>query len=279
MRFTRILHEQRPRWARIDDEVAHVLDASPIDAFAEGGDSGGARTPRVETTVPLASVHHLPPVVPPVFYAVGWNYRSHVAHGAALGDAKGVVPTRPEVGYRANNALTGHRSPIVVPDGVTGRFEAEGEVVAVIGRRLRRATREEVVDAIVGWTIGNDVSAREWQHADRTFWRSKNSDTFKPMGPWIETDVDPMTQKTTVRVDGEERASFATGDMIFDAADYLVEASRYITVNPGDVLWMGADTTCPIAVGQTVEIEISGIGTLTNPVVAETTPSPEGSPA
>jgi 2-keto-4-pentenoate hydratase/2-oxohepta-3-ene-1,7-dioic acid hydratase in catechol pathway len=173
------------------------------------------------------------------------------------------------VGYRANNALVGSGAAIVVPSDVTGRVEAEGEVVAVIGRRLRRASRAEAQEAVFGWTIGNDVSAREWQRSDRTFWRAKNSDTFKPMGPWIETDVDPMAQTTTVRVGGLERARFKTGAMIFDPWDYLVEASRYLTFHPGDVLWMGTDSTCQIGAGDVVDVEITGIGTLSNPVEQE----------
>ena len=249
------MHDGRPRWASVDDDVLVLADRSPL----------GSR-PHLSGTVPLREAQLLPPVVPSVFYAVGMNYRGHVDHAHSLGDAAVVVPERPEVGYRANNALIGHGQKILVPPGVSGRFEAEGEVVAVIGRELRRATRSEAQDAVFGWTIGNDVSAREWQHADRTLWRSKNSDTFKPMGPWIDTDVDPMHQTTTVAVDGDERARFRTGDMIFDPWDYLVETSRYITLHPGDVLWMGTDANVQIEPGQTVEITVSGIGTLANPV-------------
>ena len=142
-------------------------------------------------------------------------------------------------------------------------------MVAVIGRTLRRASRQEAQESVFGWTIGNDVSAREWQHADRTFWRSKNADTFKPMGPWIETGVDPLAQTTTVRVDGEVRAKFATGAMIFDPYEHIVETTKYSTMHPGDVLWMGADATVQLAPGNVVDIEISGIGVLSNPVLAE----------
>lgn len=250
MRYARV-HYGRPQWARVDGDVVHLLNGSPIDAI-----------PEVTGTVPLTEVELLPPVLPFVFYAVGFNYHGHTKH----------APERPEVGYRANNALVGSGAAIVVPPDVTGRFEAEGEVVAVIGRRLRHASRAEAQESVFGWTIGNDVSAREWQHADRTFWRSKNSDTFKPMGPWIETEVDPMAQTTTVRVNGQDRAKFKTGAMIFDPWDYLVEASRYLTFHPGDVLWLGADATCQIGPGDVVDIEITGIGTLSNPVRAEENP-------
>jgi 2-keto-4-pentenoate hydratase/2-oxohepta-3-ene-1,7-dioic acid hydratase in catechol pathway len=198
-----------------------------------------------------------------------------VEHALARGYPAAALPERPEVGYRANNALIGHGEAIVKPAGVEGRFEAEGEIVAVIGRTLREATYGEAREAVFGWTIGNDVSARSWQHEDRSFWRSKNSDTFKPMGPWIETDVDPLAQTTTMRVDGQVRAAFRTGAMIFDPYAYIVETTRYITMHPGDVLWMGADATCQLEPGGTVDIEISGIGVLSNPVRAQTGPRDE----
>ncbi|HEX6354467.1 fumarylacetoacetate hydrolase family protein [Actinophytocola sp.] len=259
MRYARVRHLGRPHWARVEDEAAHLLSGSPIEG-----------TPVLTGTVPLTAVELLPPVLPFVFYAVGLNYRAHLERARARGFVDATAPERPEVGYRANNALVGSGADIVVPPDLTGRLEAEGEVVAVIGRRLRRASRAEAQESVFGWTIGNDVSAREWQHADRTFWRSKNSDTFKPMGPWIETDVDPLAQTTTVRVNGVAGARFATGDMIFDPWDHLVEASRYVTFHPGDVLWMGTDSACPITPGDVVEIEITGIGTLSNPVRADT---------
>ncbi|BBH71112.1 2-keto-4-pentenoate hydratase [Actinoplanes sp. OR16] len=253
MRYSRIALAGRPVWGVVEDGLVHVLDGSPLD---------GPVT-RTNDRVPLDGASFLPPVVPPVFYAVGFNYRGHVAEHGKL------APQRPEVGYRATSALTGHGCPIIRPAGVNGRFEAEGEVVAVIGRTVKKATRQEAQESVFGWTIGNDVSAREWQHADRTFWRSKNSDTFKPMGPWIDTDVNPLDQTTTVRIDGTAAATFATGDMIFDPFDYIVETTKYITLHPGDVLWMGADSTVQLEPGSTVDIEISGIGALSNPVLEE----------
>ena len=196
MRYGRTLVDGGTRWVRVDDDAVQVLRGSPLE-----GDTAVEKSLRREGTALL------PPVVPFVFYAVGLNYRRHIEHQRATG-REIAVPERPEVGYRANNALIGHGEAILVPPDVTGRFEAEGEVVAVLGRRLRNASRAEAQESVFGWTIGNDVSAREWQRADRSFWRSKNSDTFKPMGPWIETDVDPMVQTTMVRVNGETRAEF-----------------------------------------------------------------------
>lgn len=258
MRLCRISVDGQAAWGRVGADRIQVLQGSPLD----GGVTIQGRS------LALDSADLLPPVVPPVFYAVGLNYTRHAEHALAAGYT-GTVPDRPEVGYRANNALVGHGRPIRKPAGVSGRFEAEGELVAVIGRTLRHASYAEAQEAVFGWTIGNDVSARTWQHQDRSFWRSKNSDTFKPMGPWIETDVDPLTQTTTMRVNGEVHASFATGAMIFDPYEYIVETTKYITMQPGDVLWMGADATCQIEPGDVVDIEISGIGVLSNPVRAD----------
>lgn len=239
----------------IEDDRVLAAEGSPFD---------GARV--TGASYPLADVKLLPPALPLTFFAVGFNYRAHVLHSQAGGSAVARMPERPEVGYRANNALIGHGGTIVIPRDCPGDVEAEGELVAVIGRKAKRCSRAEAAEAIFGWTIGNDVSAREWQRNDRTFWRAKNTDTFKPMGPWIETDVDPSRSTTRVRVNGSEACEFATGDMIFDAVDYIAEMSRYITLHPGDVLWMGAQSTAKISAGDEVEVEISGIGTLRNSV-------------
>jgi 2-keto-4-pentenoate hydratase/2-oxohepta-3-ene-1,7-dioic acid hydratase in catechol pathway len=123
---------------------------------------------------------------------------------------------------------------------------------------------------VLGYTIGNDVSERTWQRNDRTFWRAKNSDTFKPMGPWIETDVDLDALVTIVRLNGREVSRFRTNEMIFGVAEYISTMSRCLTLYPGDVVWMGTDDpTLDMVAGDVVEIEIDGIGTLRNPVVAE----------
>jgi 2-keto-4-pentenoate hydratase/2-oxohepta-3-ene-1,7-dioic acid hydratase in catechol pathway len=248
MRWCRYAGPDGPRYGIVvGDQVLPVV-GDPFDEHrAEGA------------PVPLAGLRLLPPVIPPTFYAVGMNYRAHVEHGRARGLPTAEIPTRPEVGYRAQSALIGAGDAIVKPADLTGPFETEGELVAVIGRDLRRCSRDEAAAGILGWTIGNDVSAREWQRADRTLWRAKNSDTFKPMGPWIETAVAPLSARTTVHVDGELRSEFGTGDMIFDPFDYIREITRYITLRPGDVLWMGADATVAMEPGSTVSVSISGI--------------------
>lgn len=259
MRWCRFADADGPRFGVVADDEVCAVDGTPFGEYRRTSDRR-----------PLTQLQLLPPVLPSTFFCVGLNYTAHIRHAQARGVPAAVVPERPEVGYRANSALTGHGSPIVKPADCTGPFEAEGELVAVIGRSLRRCSRDEAQAGVFGWTIGNDVSARDWQHGDRTQWRAKNADTFKPMGPWIETDVDPMTSRTIVDVDGTPVAEFGTGEMIFDPFDYICEISRYITLSPGDVLWMGADASVEMRPGTELGVTITGIGTLRNPVHDET---------
>ncbi|MFJ7213049.1 fumarylacetoacetate hydrolase family protein [Amycolatopsis sp. NPDC098790] len=243
------------RWCRVaggafgivTEDKVELVDGTP---FGEHRRTGEVRA--------LDAVRLLPPVVPPTFYAVGFNYRSH-----------GPAPERPEVGYRAQSALIGHGEPVVKPADAEGAFEAEPELVAVLGRTVRRCSRDEAADAVFGWTIGNDVSVRGWQRTDRTLWRAKNCDTFKPMGPWIDTAAAPLEAETTVSVDGVRVAAFPTGAMVFDPYDYLAEISRYITLHPGDVLWLGTGATVEMRPGTTVDVAIGGVGVLSNPIVPE----------
>lgn len=250
-------------WCRYEDAAgpAYGLVEDAVVTAVTGGPFGGYE--KGSRRIPLAELRLLPPVIPGTFFCAGLNYRAHA--GTSL-------PQRPEIGYRANSALTGHRSPIVRPADCDEPLVAEGELVAVIGRRLRHVTPAEARAGILGWTIGNDVSARGWQRSDRTFWRCKNSDTFKPMGPVIVTDAEPLAATTTVRVDGQVKASFPTGDMLFGPYEYISAISRYITLSPGDVVWLGTDETAAVLPGQVVAITIDGIGTLENPVIEEKLP-------
>jgi 2-keto-4-pentenoate hydratase/2-oxohepta-3-ene-1,7-dioic acid hydratase in catechol pathway len=142
----------------------------------------------------------------------------------------------------------------------------------VIGRKCKNLTRENALSAVLGYTIGNDVSERTWQKSDRTLWRAKNTDTFKPMGPWIETDVKLEDLVTTIRLNGEKQIAFNTNHMVFGVVDYLVAMTTCLTLHPGDMMWMGTEgATANMKHGDTIEVEISGIGTLRNPVVREGT--------
>ena len=142
--------------------------------------------------------------------------------------------------------------------------------MAVIGKSARNLTPAQAAECIIGWTIGNDLTERDWQRDDPTNLRGKNADTFKPMGPWMVTGLDPRDMITIVRVNGRTVHSFPTGNMLFSPGEIISAVSRYNTLSPRDVVWLGTDEV-PESVepGDLVEIEITGIGVLRNRVVAE----------
>jgi 2-keto-4-pentenoate hydratase/2-oxohepta-3-ene-1,7-dioic acid hydratase in catechol pathway len=190
---------------------------------------------------PLDSVKMLLPVVPSTAFASGLNYAKHAIDGLTkLGVKDPKLPSRAIIAYWANSALIAHG---------------------------------EALDYVFGWTIGNDVSERAWQKKDLTLLRSKNCDTFKPMGPWIVTGLDPKDMRTTVRVNGVVLDEFDTGNMLFDVATHIRDITKYCTLQPGDVIWFGTDGVAQnMSPGDVVEVEISGIGTLRNPVEAGAPP-------
>ena len=177
---------------------------------------------------------------------------------------------RPRVGYRANSALIATDEDVIKPRDAGPRFEYEGELVAVIGKPARKVSPEQAADCIFGWTIGNDLTERDWQRDDPTNLRGKNADTFKPMGPWLVTGIDPRDMTTNVRLNGKTVHSFPTGNMLFSAAEVISDISRTNTLSPGDVVWLGTDEVPEqVKPGDLIEIEITGIGVLRNRVVAE----------
>ena len=256
-------------WCRFEKDGAAsfgLVEGDRVVAI-EGTPFGDHR--HTTRTYPLAAVKLLIPVVPPTFYCVGINYADHIRKMAEKRGTEPSFPTRPDIGYRANNALIAHEDDIVKPSDAGEAFQYEGELVAVFGKRARNVSRDNALDYVLGWTIGNDVSERGWQASDRTLWRAKNADTFKPMGPWIVTGLDPNTMETIIRVNGSETDRFKTNNMIFDTAAYIAEVSKYCTIEPGDVMWMGTDgLPGNIKPGDIVEIEITGIGVLRNRVVS-----------
>ena len=235
------------------------IQGAPYDNYQRNGENHA-----------LDQVKLLHPVVPSTFYAIGSNYKSHIIERSKV---KGTSPKfydRPRVGYRANSALIGTHESIVKPFDSGTEFQYEGELVAVIGKKGRNLSSEEAMDCILGWTIGNDISERTWQKNDPTNLRGKNADTFKPMGPWIVTDLDYKSMRTQVHLNGRKLHDFDTGNMLFTPGEVIAEISRYNTLSPGDVVWLGTDEL-PINLvpGDLIEIEIDGIGKLSNKVVLE----------
>ena len=257
-RWCRVQTPDGPRYGLVEGDSIALGDGSPFERFTKSGKS-----------LKLAGAKLLVPVVPGTFYAIGSNYHDHIVKMAEAAGRQPIYYERPRVGYRANSALTAHDENIVKPSDAGEQFQYEAELVAVIGRRGRNLTPEQAKDIIFGWTIGNDVSERDWQKSDPTNIRAKNCDTFNPMGPFILQGNDMSGMRTDVRINGRQVHSFDTANMIFDAAAVISEISRYNTLSPGDVVWLGTDDKPHnLIVGDVVEIEITGIGLLRNKVAA-----------
>ncbi len=258
------------RWARFDNNGTATYGIVEGDSIQPVSGTPFGEWKKAGASVKLADAKLLIPFEPQTFYACGLNYAGHVREVAAKIGQPAVLPPNPDVGYRANNSLVAHDDAIVIPKDATEKVQYEGELVVVIGKKAKHLTRENALDCVLGYTIGNDVSERTWQKSDRTLWRAKNTDTFAPMGPWIETDVDLSKLVTKVRVNGKELIQFPTNDMIFGVVDFLVAMTRYLTLVPGDMVWMGTEgATENMKHGDVCEVEITGIGTLRNPVVRE----------
>lgn len=211
----------------------------------------------------------LPPVLPFNFYAAGLNYRSHIEWANREQGGAYKVPTQSDIGARAPSALVGSGAELVIPADSPGPVHYEGELVAVIGSSARNLSEKDALSCVAGYTLGNDVSERAWQRSDRTLWRAKNCDTFKPMGPFVVPGLDPMAQTVEVRVNGRSVSRYATRDMIFSLAHMIARLTRYVTLHPGDVIWCGCDgpTEPALQAGDLVEVINEAIGVLANRVV------------
>ena len=175
--------------------------------------------------------------------------------------------------YNPHNCIIADGENIVLPADA-GRVDEEGELVVVIGKTAKNVSKEEALDFVMGYTIGNDVSARDWQNGpekDMQWWRAKGADTFGPLGPFISTDIDPFDFTIQVTVNGEKTENVAhSRDLIFDIPTVIAEISRYVTLDPGDIIYSGTPgRTSQLKAGDVVEVEIPGIGVLRNPVVSE----------
>ena len=243
-----------PRYGIVDGDEIVVLRSDPIFA---GFDTTGER-------VPLADARLLAPVIPrSKVVCVGLNYAEHRQDMANV-DA----PDNPLIFLKPNTAVVGPGDAIQIPP-VEGRITHEGELVVVIGRIAKQVTAENWADYVFGYTIGNDVSARDLQVADGQWARAKGFDTFAPLGPVIETEFDLADAAIQTRVNGEIRQDGNIADLIFGIPEIIAHASAAFTLLPGDVIMTGTPAGVgPIVAGDKVEVEIEGLGILRNPVRA-----------
>ena len=210
--------------------------------------------------VALSSVRLLAPCQPSKIVCVGRNYAEHAAeHGAE-------VPKEPLIFLKPPSAVVGPHDAIVLTS-LSQQVEHEAELVAVVRVRARHLTRENALDCLLGYTCGNDVTARDLQRRDGQWSRAKGFDTFCPLGPWIETELDPSDQVVSCQVNGQVRQQAGTRDMVFDMKALLVYVTAVMTLEPGDVLMTGTPSgVSPIGSGDVVDVSVSGVGVLRNPV-------------
>ena len=249
MRIARLaLPDGEISYARLDESIAELLDAAP---WSESGPNSGERVHVAWTEKDLRC-----PVEPSKILCVGRNY---AAHAKELGND---VPAEPLLFLKPPSALLDPGGRIVLPE-VSARVEHEAELGVVISRRARNVRKEDALAYVFGYTCVGDITARDLQKKDGQWARAKGFDTFCPVGPWIETELDPSKLAVRCRVNGALRQDGVTSDMIFDVPTLIAYASRMMTLEPGDILVTGTpEGVGPLVDGDALEIEVSGVGTL-----------------
>ncbi len=240
----------------VNGEDARFLHSDPFETPPAAWEYG--RVLEAEPPGPMA------PVLPRKIVGVGRNY---VEHAEELGNE---MPGEPLLFLKAPTSVVGPGSPIVLPPE-SARVDFEGEVAVVIRERIQRADEAEAMRAVLGVTAACDVTARDLQRSDATFARAKSFDTFCPLGPAILIGSETAALTVTTRVNGEERQSDSTSQMAFPIPFLVSYVSHMMTLEPGDVILTGTPSGVgPLAPGDRLEIEVSGVGTLENPVTALT---------
>jgi 2-keto-4-pentenoate hydratase/2-oxohepta-3-ene-1,7-dioic acid hydratase in catechol pathway len=218
---------------------------------------------RLETETPLADVKLLPPVIPSKIVCIGRNYAEHAK------EREVELPKVPLIFLKPPSSILAPGGKIVLPTQ-SAQVEHEAELVIVLGKRTRGITMDQAYDCIYGYTVGNDVTARDLQKSDGQWTRAKGFDTFCPFGPWIDTDFDPADAVITCRVNGQPRQMASTRDMVFNVGQLIAFISSVMTLEPGDLIFTGTPAGIgPLVSGDTVEVEIEGLGKLVNLVVAQ----------
>ncbi|MEV7615163.1 fumarylacetoacetate hydrolase family protein [Streptomyces sp. NPDC089799] len=233
-----------------DELVIDIIKGIPFADFELSG-----------TKVPLSKVRLLPPVLPNKVVAIGRNYAEHAAE---LGNE---VPDAPITFFKPSTSVVGPGDPIAYPS-FSQELHHEAELAVVIGRMCREVPRERVKDVILGYTCANDVTARDVQQREKQWARAKGFDSSCPLGPWIETELDPSDLAVQCTVNGEQRQLGRTSEMVRSIEDLIVHITEAMTLLPGDVVLTGTPAGVgPLNVGDEVAVTIEGIGTLTNKVI------------
>ncbi len=252
MRFIRYIPENRtePKTGWIYNDFVGEIEGDLLGEYR-----------RLEATIPFEKVRLLAPIIPGKIVAVGWNYIDHAK------EFERAIPEYPTIFLKPPSSIIGHKEEIVLPE-VSERVEHESELAIVIGKRAKNIIPENAFSHIFGYTIANDITARDLQMKDDTWTRGKGFDTFCPIGPWIETDFEPADAVVTCRVNSELRQMASTRDMIFSIPAILAYISSIMTLMPGDLILTGTPAgTSPLHADDEIETQIEGIGQLLNKVV------------
>jgi 2-keto-4-pentenoate hydratase/2-oxohepta-3-ene-1,7-dioic acid hydratase in catechol pathway len=253
MRLIRYQAKKEPaQYGWVSNDRVGRIDGSPFGEFQ-----------RLEASLPFDSVQLHAPVVPGKIICVGRNYSEHIK------EQKAEISETPLLFLKPPSSVIGPMHTIVLPPQ-SQQVDHEAELVVVIGKRGRWIQPSEAFSYIYGYTIGNDVTARDLQRRDGQWTRSKGFDTFCPLGPWIETEFDPTDAMITCHVNGELRQMASTHDMIFHVDQIIAFVSSIMTLEPGDVIMSGTPAgISPLHPGDVVEVSIDGLGKLQNPVAME----------
>jgi 2-keto-4-pentenoate hydratase/2-oxohepta-3-ene-1,7-dioic acid hydratase in catechol pathway len=263
VRIARFTTGEDPRFGVVTGELDEHGELDP-DAVvvALAGDPLYVGVHLTEEQHRLADVRLLAPVLPrSKVVGIGRNY---AAHAAELGND---VPDEPLMFLKPNTSVVGPGDPVFYPSQ-SANVHYEGELAVVIGRICRDVPKEKVADVVHGYTVGNDVTARDLQRSDVQFTRAKGFDSFCPLGPWIETELDVSDLRVQTYLNGDLKQDGTTRDLIFDVPTLVAHVSSVMTLLPGDVILTGTpEGVGPMEVGDEVDVVVEGIGTLTNKVV------------
>ncbi|MCW2603876.1 MAG: 2-hydroxyhepta-2,4-diene,7-dioate isomerase / 5-carboxymethyl-2-oxo-hex-3-ene,7-dioate [Pseudonocardiales bacterium] len=259
MRIARFVHPQGVAWGVVEGALDAPLDALTVAAIAEHPFGPIVLTGERWS---LSDVRLLSPILPSKVVAIGKNY---VEHAREMG---GEAPESPLIFLKPSTSVIGTGDVIRLPVDST-HIDFEGELAVIIGRPAKDVPREHAMSVILGYTVGNDVTARDHQREDVQFTRGKGYDSFCPIGPWIETELDPSDLRITTTVNGVIKQDGRTSQMVHDIATQIAYMSHVMTLLPGDVILTGTPAGVgPIVAGDTVTVEVEGIGALTNGVVS-----------
>jgi 2-keto-4-pentenoate hydratase/2-oxohepta-3-ene-1,7-dioic acid hydratase in catechol pathway len=252
--------QPKGRWGLLVDQLIYPLDTAP---YVNLGIDGHHRPLIVDAPYLMAEVQLLAPVTPTKIVCVGRNYAEHAAE---LGNE---APSEPLIFLKPPSALIGPDAAVVYP-AISQRVDHEGELGVVIGRRCRNVTEADAASYIFGYTVANDVTARDLQKTDGQWTRGKGFDTFAPVGPWIDTGYDPTNRMVRCLVNGVLRQESTTALMIFSVAHIIAYVSRFMTLEPGDLIITGTPAGVgPVKPSDVMTVEVEGLGAISNPVAAE----------